>query len=226
MKLVSGVVVCSCCGLLGNLIFPFLGHCFGLPHTYKGVMSRGFDHFNRFFMIREKGIDGPLVKDHISKYGKGEGGAHWDRHSAVLLRHSPYIVPMHTTHSTLSEVITTPRYIEIPLAFTLIRRIKGRVPASDVVMIDAIGAPMVMVEFRSDQGTVFMHRELEVTGDSRRDTFCWSVALEEVVTLFLCNARLVHKTNETCEKCLIRVLNACGMLEEEEFVMPIDVYSF
>ena len=133
---------------------------------------------------------------------------------------------MHTTHSTLSEVIAIPRYIEIPLAFTLIRRIKGRVSASDVVMIDAIGAPMVMVEFRSDQGTVFMHREFEVTGDSRRDTFCWSVDLEEVTTLFLCNARLVNKTNETCEKCLIRVLNACGMLEEDEFVMPLAVSSF
>ncbi|RYZ85632.1 MAG: hypothetical protein EOO68_29995, partial [Moraxellaceae bacterium] len=30
-----------------------LGHTFGLPHTDYGIMSRGFDHFNRLFMITE-----------------------------------------------------------------------------------------------------------------------------------------------------------------------------
>lgn len=90
-------------------------------------------------------------------------------------------------------------------------------------MIEAIGAPIVMVEFRSDQGTVFMQREFEVCGvgeNSRRDTFAWCIGVDEIMDMFLCNARIAHNTKETCQNCLIRVLNACGKVEEESIEMP------
>lgn len=57
-----------------------LGHSFGLDHTPGGIMARGFDHFNRLFVMREPGFATALTM-------ANEGGAKWDAASIdVLLR--------------------------------------------------------------------------------------------------------------------------------------------
>lgn len=55
-----------------------LGHTFDLPHTPTGIMSRGFDNFNRVFMLREPGLDAVLTRDK-------EAGAIWDPASVAIL---------------------------------------------------------------------------------------------------------------------------------------------
>lgn len=59
-----------------------LGHCFGCPHTPGGIMARGFDDFNRFFMISEAGDNQAIItKTH-------ELGAFWEDSSiAIILKH-------------------------------------------------------------------------------------------------------------------------------------------
>ncbi|EFC39686.1 hypothetical protein NAEGRDRAFT_59188 [Naegleria gruberi] len=59
-----------------------LGHCFGCPHTPGGIMARGFDDFNRFFMISEPGDNQAIItKTH-------ELGAFWEDSSiAIILKH-------------------------------------------------------------------------------------------------------------------------------------------
>ncbi len=68
-----------------------LGHTFGLPHCADrfGIMSRGFDHFNRRFMLIE-----PFV------YGQTQGAqfaqdqiARWDSFHASRLNWSPWFQP-------------------------------------------------------------------------------------------------------------------------------------
>lgn len=68
-----------------------LGHTFGLPHCADrfGIMSRGFDHFNRRFMLVE-----PFV------YGQTQGAefapdqiARWDAFHASRLNWSPWFQP-------------------------------------------------------------------------------------------------------------------------------------
>lgn len=62
-----------------------LGHCLSLPHPadHVGVMSRGFDQFNRTFMVREPpsavspGLDPVRTTDETG----------WDRSAAVRLRY-------------------------------------------------------------------------------------------------------------------------------------------
>jgi hypothetical protein len=57
-----------------------LGHTFDLEHTPTGIMSRGFDNFNRLFMLREPNFAPVLTTPN-------EGGAVWDPVSyKVLLR--------------------------------------------------------------------------------------------------------------------------------------------
>ncbi|KAJ2899052.1 hypothetical protein GGI21_000302 [Coemansia aciculifera] len=58
------------------------GHLLTLAHTPSGIMSRGFDDFNRTFMIQAPGFDGPVRQ-------RDEGGAHWHRTDIVRLRHHP-----------------------------------------------------------------------------------------------------------------------------------------
>ena len=65
-----------------------LGHTFGLPHCAdpEGVMSRGFDHFNRRFMLfepptrgKDKGKD--FTPDQVTR---------WDTFQAAQLNWSPW----------------------------------------------------------------------------------------------------------------------------------------
>jgi len=61
-----------------------LGHTFGLPHTDYGIMYRGFDHFNRLFMINEPGYPFTLTRDR-------EFDAVWHPDSLGILKYSPWI---------------------------------------------------------------------------------------------------------------------------------------
>ncbi|MDB5104691.1 MAG: hypothetical protein JWP91_2380 [Fibrobacteres bacterium] len=60
-----------------------LGHALGLPHSGDGddIMERGFDRFNRIFMIKE---DGALITDEAVHYAKS---------SVDLLFQSPWVLP-------------------------------------------------------------------------------------------------------------------------------------
>ncbi|MFZ6747162.1 hypothetical protein ACO0LC_28430 [Undibacterium sp. JH2W] len=60
-----------------------LGHTFDLEHTPTGIMSRGFDNFNRLFMLREPGY-APVLST------QNEGGAVWDPISIPTLLHSEW----------------------------------------------------------------------------------------------------------------------------------------
>ncbi len=61
-----------------------LGHTFDLPHTPTGIMSRGFDNFNRWLMMREPGFDAVITRDK-------EAGAVWDPASVEILIKSEWI---------------------------------------------------------------------------------------------------------------------------------------
>ncbi|KAJ2257784.1 hypothetical protein GGI13_000798 [Coemansia sp. RSA 455] len=58
------------------------GHLLTLAHTPSGIMSRGFDDYNRTFMISAPGFDGPVRQ-------RDEAGAHWHRTDIIRLRHHP-----------------------------------------------------------------------------------------------------------------------------------------
>ncbi|RKO86426.1 putative peptidase family-domain-containing protein [Blyttiomyces helicus] len=62
-----------------------VGHSLTLAHTPSGIMSRGFNHFNRTFMTREispKGETRPITP-------ADEEGSHWHRADIIRLRHHP-----------------------------------------------------------------------------------------------------------------------------------------
>jgi len=61
-----------------------LGHTFGLDHTPTGIMSRGFDNFNRLFTLREPGFAALLTT-------QNEGGAIWDPASIPGLLQSEWL---------------------------------------------------------------------------------------------------------------------------------------
>eukprot|EP01087_Luapelamoeba_hula_P016945 TRINITY_DN5273_c0_g1_i1.p1 TRINITY_DN5273_c0_g1~~TRINITY_DN5273_c0_g1_i1.p1 ORF type:complete len:784 (-),score=87.02 TRINITY_DN5273_c0_g1_i1:97-2418(-) len=88
-----------------------IGHCFGLPHTFHGIMARGFDHFNRFFAMSEPGNAHVLYPHSFSEGsspGHPEGGAYWDRPSAAFLRHCPYMSRMHMTQRSARNKLEKP----------------------------------------------------------------------------------------------------------------------
>lgn len=61
-----------------------LGHTFDLPHTPTGIMSREFDNFNRWLMMREPGFEAVLTRNN-------EAGAIWDPTSVEILIKSDWI---------------------------------------------------------------------------------------------------------------------------------------
>jgi len=62
-----------------------LGHCFGCPHTPGGIMSRGFDNMNRFFMLSEPGDTSILTRVE-------EKGASWDDSSIdIIVGHEHFL---------------------------------------------------------------------------------------------------------------------------------------
>lgn len=63
-----------------------LGHTFGLPHTDYGIMARGFDQFNRLFMITEPDYPSALTTD-------AEYDAVWHPDSIDILLNSPWLFP-------------------------------------------------------------------------------------------------------------------------------------
>ncbi|KAJ1921690.1 hypothetical protein H4219_000423 [Mycoemilia scoparia] len=56
------------------------GHLLTLAHTPSGIMSRGFNNYNRTFMVKVIGYNG-----HVRQIN--EEGAHWHRTDIVRLRH-------------------------------------------------------------------------------------------------------------------------------------------
>lgn len=68
-----------------------LGHTFGLPHCADpmGIMSRGFDHFNRRFMLSEPPIHGQNAG---AKFGPDQV-SRWDSFHAARLNWSPWFQP-------------------------------------------------------------------------------------------------------------------------------------
>ncbi|RKP38407.1 putative peptidase family-domain-containing protein [Dimargaris cristalligena] len=58
-----------------------VGHLFTLGHTPSGLMSRGFNNFNRTFMVKEPGFQPITPTD--------EAGAHWHRLDIIRLRYHP-----------------------------------------------------------------------------------------------------------------------------------------
>jgi Putative peptidase family len=61
-----------------------LAHSFKLAHTPTGIMARGFDNFNRLFMMREPGLETAITRDK-------EAGAAWDPASVDALLKSDWI---------------------------------------------------------------------------------------------------------------------------------------
>ncbi|RCI04096.1 hypothetical protein CU098_012191 [Rhizopus stolonifer] len=58
-----------------------VGHCFTLSHTPSGIMSRGFNHWNRTFLAKEPGFS-PIPPEK-------EEGSHWHRADIMRLRFHP-----------------------------------------------------------------------------------------------------------------------------------------
>ncbi|KAJ2855466.1 hypothetical protein J3B02_002153 [Coemansia erecta] len=58
------------------------GHMLTLSHTPTGIMSRGFNDYNRTFMARSPNFDGPVKQ-------QDEAGSHWHRVDIIRLRHHP-----------------------------------------------------------------------------------------------------------------------------------------
>ncbi|KAJ2321451.1 hypothetical protein H4S02_000705 [Coemansia sp. RSA 2611] len=56
------------------------GHLLTLAHTPSGIMSRGFNDYNRTFMARSPNFKGPVKQ-------RDEAGAHWHRTDIIRLRH-------------------------------------------------------------------------------------------------------------------------------------------
>ena len=63
-----------------------LGHTFGCPHTLTGIMARGFDNFNRFFLISEPNYSEAVL-------GSNQGGAFWHDDSIKILLAGKHFKP-------------------------------------------------------------------------------------------------------------------------------------
>ncbi|KAJ2719016.1 hypothetical protein GGI07_005471 [Coemansia sp. Benny D115] len=80
------------------------GHLLTLAHTPSGVMSRGFNDYNRTFMASAPNWDGPVKQ-------RDEAGAHWHRTDIIRLRHHPCLrlptdPPLRNNETTMSEFDT------------------------------------------------------------------------------------------------------------------------
>ncbi|KNC82572.1 hypothetical protein SARC_05146 [Sphaeroforma arctica JP610] len=74
------------------------GHMFGLPHIYatttgNGIMARGFDYFNRFFLAKEPNQEKAMLIPEERR------GGTWIRASALHLRHSEWFVRMRSVEN-------------------------------------------------------------------------------------------------------------------------------
>lgn len=59
------------------------GHLLTLAHTPSGIMSRGFNDYNRTFMVRTPNMPGQPARQ------RDEAGSHWHRTDIIRLRHHP-----------------------------------------------------------------------------------------------------------------------------------------
>ncbi|RUS32297.1 Jacalin-like lectin domain-containing protein, partial [Jimgerdemannia flammicorona] len=102
-----------------------VGHAHTLTHTATGIMSRGFNNWNRAFMVKEPHFNGP-VRPHE------EAGAHWHRVDTLRLRfHPSFRLPLDLSRSPHKD--HTPTFI----------------PLDSGLEIHA-AAGLVMVEFELD----------------------------------------------------------------------------
>ncbi|TPX69376.1 hypothetical protein SpCBS45565_g02418 [Spizellomyces sp. 'palustris'] len=77
-----------------------VGHAFGLNHSPSGLMSRGFNHFNRTFMPVENTARGQVRPITVDL----EEGSHWHRIDTVRLRHHPCFRHLNDDTSVQREV--------------------------------------------------------------------------------------------------------------------------
>ncbi|PVU92247.1 hypothetical protein BB561_003952 [Smittium simulii] len=59
-----------------------VGHLLTMPHSPSGIMSRGFDNFNRTFCVSEPKNQGPIKPE-------DELGSHWHKTDIIRLRYHP-----------------------------------------------------------------------------------------------------------------------------------------
>ena len=59
-----------------------VGHSYTLTHTPTGIMSRGYNHWNRTFVAKEPGRQGAIPP-------QDEEGSHWHRLDIMRLRYHP-----------------------------------------------------------------------------------------------------------------------------------------
>jgi hypothetical protein len=107
-----------------------LGHALGLPHSGDGddIMERGFDRFNRIFMIKE---DGNLITDEAVRYSKS---------SADLLVQSPWVLPPGTV-----GLAAAPPLRAAPRLARFGNRIALDLPSAQPVSVDLFGSDGVRV---------------------------------------------------------------------------------
>ncbi|KAK9760149.1 hypothetical protein K7432_016123 [Basidiobolus ranarum] len=60
-----------------------VGHCLTLAHSASGIMSRGFNDFNKSFVVKE-GNKRPILPN-----AQDEAGSHWHRTDVVRFRYHP-----------------------------------------------------------------------------------------------------------------------------------------
>ncbi|ORY03376.1 hypothetical protein K493DRAFT_70962 [Basidiobolus meristosporus CBS 931.73] len=66
-----------------------VGHCLTLDHSGAGIMSRGFNDFNKTFVVKE-GDKRPILPN-----AQDEGGSRWHRTDVIRLRYHPCLrLPM------------------------------------------------------------------------------------------------------------------------------------
>ncbi|CAO3600995.1 unnamed protein product [Absidia cylindrospora] len=75
-----------------------VGHMFTLSHTPTGLMARGFNQWNRTFMIQEPGRAGIITPD-------DEAGSKWHRVDVIRLRtHPAFRLPLDTDRSASAKL--------------------------------------------------------------------------------------------------------------------------
>ncbi|CAG8476893.1 835_t:CDS:2 [Ambispora leptoticha] len=72
----------KCCNIGIGAMLHEVGHALTLPHSFSGIMSRGFNNLNRTFTVKEPNNPTPITPSL-------EYGAHWHRCDVVRFRFHP-----------------------------------------------------------------------------------------------------------------------------------------
>ncbi|KAG9298748.1 hypothetical protein G9A89_012816 [Geosiphon pyriformis] len=78
----EGETYWKCCNIGIGAMLHEVGHALTLPHSYSGIMSRGFNNLNRTFTVKEPRNPKPITAD-------DEDGSHWHRCDVVRFRCHP-----------------------------------------------------------------------------------------------------------------------------------------